>query len=234
LIRINVRESFEEYKKTIETLTINFKYLYDGDVKSSSNKSYSGSISHKNTSPSFVINCINQIYDESIQSMIDKSIPMSIGLKTEPLIGKPSNVADNIFYYIDKLKTNTFKPLYVFCSDNGRKLFGITKEINKNKPFPAHFYDIEKYHSRSYDLYLSPTLINDKEDDIEIYVTDKSIQSLVYSIQNMDYKISKDGESYKHTMSYDFYDCDFTCYKLIIKDVSKWRAEKINEILNEN
>ena len=45
---------------------------------------------------------------------------------------------------------------------------------------------------------------------------------------------SKDGESYKHTMSYDFYDCDFTCYKLIIKDVSKWRAEKINEILNEN
>ena len=69
-----MRESFGEYKKTIESNLVNFTYLYDGDVKSSNKESYSEICSHNNTSPSVIINCIIDIYNLSINKMISQSI----------------------------------------------------------------------------------------------------------------------------------------------------------------
>ena len=228
-----MRESFDEYKSTIESNVMKFTYLYDGDVLSSTNDSYTEILKHDRTSPLPIINCISDIYNKSIQVMIDKSIEKVIGV--DNIISVPGNVADNIFYYIDELKskTNNFKPLYVFCSENSRKLFGITKKMSNNKPFPAHLYDIHKFHSQNYDLYLAP-LIDDNEDEFHVYVSDKSIQSLVYSIQNMEYYIEKVGDDYNHTINYKLYDCDFICYKLILKNISKMREDKINQLLSEN
>jgi len=230
-----MRESFDEYKSTIESNIINFTYLYDGDVLFSKKDSYSEIVSHDRTSPLPIINCISDIYDKSIKSMMDRSIEKVIGIKDNTILNIPGNTDDNIFYYIDELKskTNNFKPLYVFCSENSRKLFGITKKMAINKPFPSHLYDIHKYHSQSYDLYLAP-LIDDNEDEFHVYVSDKSIQSLVYSIQNMEYDIEKVDNGYKHTIYYKLYECDFTCYKLIIKDISQIREDKINQLLNDN
>ena len=70
-----------------------------------------------------------------------------------------------------------------------------------------------------------------------LYVVDKSIQSLVYSIQNMDYKIEqndKDNIEWKHTMEYNLYDCRFNSYRLSVKNLSKLRNDKINKILDGN
>jgi len=228
-----MRESFDEYKSTIESNVINFTYLYDGDVISSKNESYAEIVNHGRTSPIPIINCISDIYNKSIQMMMDKSIEKVIGVKN--IINIPGDKADNIFYYINQLKNDVknYKPLYIFCSENSRKLFGITKKVSTNKPFPYYLYDIHKYHSMSYDLYLSP-LIDDNEDEFHVYVTDRSIQSLVYSIQNMEYDIVKIGDDYKHTIYYKLYDCDFTCYKLVIKDISRMREDKINQLLNDN
>lgn len=230
-----MRESFEEYKSTIENNIIKFTYLYDGDVISSTDDSYSEIREYRHVSPSQIINCIDDIYHKSIKMMIDRSKEKIIPIRPYPLRHKPSNEADNIFYYIDNLKTNGFKPLYVFCSDNGRNLFGITREPKKSHPFPIYFDHISRYHSTNYDLYLSPLIIDDSNDQVEVYVTDKSIQSLVYSIQNMDYNVEKlENGSFKHTINYKLYDCDFTCYKLIIKNVSRIREDKINQLLNDN
>lgn len=229
-----MRETFEEYKSTIENNIIKFTYLYDGDVLSSKNESYSEILKHGSVSPLPIINCISDIYDKSIKSMMDRSIEKVIGIKNNNILNIPGNEADNIFYCIDELKnkTNNFKPLYVFCSENSRKLFGIPNKMSNNKPFPSHLYDIHKFHSKSYDLYLAP-LIDDNEDEFHVYVIDKSIQSLVYSIQNMEYDIEKiSSDSYKHTINYKLYDCDFTCYKLVIKDISQIREDKINQLLN--
>ena len=75
--------------------------------------------------------------------------------------------------------------------------------------------------------------IFDKISELDI----NSIQSLVYSIQNMDYTIESvndDNIEWKHTITYNLYDCKFNSYKLSIRDVSKLRIDKINKILDGN
>jgi hypothetical protein len=230
-----MRESFDEYKSTIETNVMNITYLYDGDVISSVNGSYSEILSHNRSSTLPIVNCISDIYNKSIYSMMNKSVEKNISIRDiDKLDVVPSNTDDNIFYYIDKLKDNNFNPLYVFCSENSRKLFGITRNNISNRPFPSYFYDIHKYHSQNYSLYICP-LLRDNENESHVYVTNKSIQSLVYSIQNMDYVVEDFGNgSYKHTIHYKLYDCDFTCYKLNIKSISRLREDKINKLLSEN
>jgi hypothetical protein len=66
-----VKESFNEYKSVIESNVIPFTYLYDGDVLSSSDETYTSYINNSNVSPKFIIECIKDIYSKSIDIMID-------------------------------------------------------------------------------------------------------------------------------------------------------------------
>ena len=224
-----MRESFTEYKKTLEQNLMNISYLYNGDVISSH---YSCYIEIKNsplTSPSFIINSMSNIYQESIDMMISKSKEFIIPLESLNDVGKDVNM-------FDKISELGIKPLYIFCSDKSRKLFGISKSKTNTSAFPSYFYPIDKYIGINVDVFYSP-LIKDDDDELILYVVDKSIQSLVYSIQNMDYKIEqndKDNTEWKHTMEYNLYDCRFNSYRLSVKNLSKLRNDKINKILNGN
>ena len=224
-----MRESFTEYKKTLEQNLMNISYLYNGDVISSH---YSCYIEIKNsplTSPSFIINSMSNIYQESIDMMISKSKEFIIPLESLNDVGKDVNM-------FDKISELGIKPLYIFCSDKSRKIFGISKNSNNTSAFPSYFYSIDKYVGMNVDVFYSPLVVED-EDEMVLYVVDNSIQSLVYSIQNMDYSIEandKDNLEWKHTMIYNLYDCRFNSYKLSIRNVSRLRHDKINKILNGN
>ena len=60
----------------------------------------------------------------------------------------------------------------------------------------------------------------------------------------MDYKIIPQNEingdkpyneiEWLHTLDYKLYDCNYNSYKIIIKNVSKIRQDKINQILDGN
>ena len=229
-----MRDSFEEYKSVVESNVMKFTYLYDGDALSSRDESYSEILKHNNVSSSLIIRCVVDIYKKSIQQMIDNSIGISIPLRPEALSNRPDpKTPDNIFYFLDNLE---IKPLYIFCSENSQKMFGIVRKLHDNNSFPGYMDFLKRYNSKNYDLYLSP-LIKDHINQFEVYVTDKSIQSLVYSIQNMDYiveNIEGDLGKYKHTIKYKFYNCDYKSYKLNIKNLSRLREDKINQLLNDN
>jgi len=220
-----VRESFTEYKKTLEQNLMNISYLYNGDVISSIDSQYTEIKNSPLTSPSIIINSIINIYQESFDIMKSKSKEFVIPLE--------SLNDSNIF---DKISELSVKPLYIFCSDKSRKLFGIAKSSNNTSAFPSYFYPIDKYVGINIDVFYSP-LIKEENDELILYAVDNSIQSLVYSIQNMDYTIyPNDNENieWKHTISYNLYDCKFNSYKLSIRDVSRLRNDKINKILNDN
>lgn len=210
-----MKEKFDEYKDTLERNLINFSYLYDGDVISSINEEYKEDINNHTVSPSFIIRTFNNIYKKSFQRMVSNSKEISITQDLSKLDG------DKIFSIIDDLK---IKPLYIFCSNNSKNRFGIIK--SNSGPFPDYFYNIKTIYNKNYDLYYSP-LIEESNDEIILYISDSSIQSLVYSIQNMEYKIDKKN----HTIKYPFYECDFNSYKISLKDISKIRDEKIDSIL---
>ena len=204
---------------------MNISYLYNGDVISSIDSHYTEVKNLPLTSPSFIINSIVNIYQESIDIMIGKSKELIIPLESISL-------SNNMF---DRISELGIKPLYIFCSEKSRKLFGLAKYSNTTSALPNYFYTIDKYINNNVDVFYSP-LIKDDNDELIIYVVDNSIQSLVYSIQNMEYTIEEDDEfkTWKHTMNYKLYDCRFNSYKLSIRDVSRLRNDKINKILNGN
>ncbi len=223
-----MRESFSEYKKTLEQNLMNISYLYNGDVVSSIDSHYTEIKNSPLTSPSFIINSIVNIYQESFDIMISKSKEFVIPLESIGALGKQGNL-------FDRISELGIKPVYIFCSDKSKKLFGITKSPGTTSAFPSYFYNIDKYPHINLEIFYTP-LINDDDESI-IYVVDNSIQSLVYSIQNMDYKIEPNDDNnieWKHTMFYNLYDCRFNSYKLSIRNVSRLRNDKINKILNGN
>lgn len=223
-----MRESFSEYKKTLEQNLMNISYLYNGDVISSIDSQYTEIKNSPLTSPSFIINSIVNIYQESFDIMISKSKEFVIPLESIGALGKQGNL-------FDRISELGIKPVYIFCSDKSKKLFGITKSPGTTSAFPSYFYNIDKYPHINLEIFYTP-LINDDDESI-VYVVDNSIQSLVYSIQNMDYKIEPNDDNnieWKHTMFYNLYDCRFNSYKLSIRNVSRLRNDKINKILNGN
>lgn len=219
-----MRESFNEYKKTLEPNLMKFDYLYSGDAISSTDSSFSELKNNNIMSPLFIIKTINNIYEESINNMINKS---------KSIIINKSNINMPILKEVKKLGIDTY---YAFCGKNAiNDLFNAVSTCEKSAVFPHYFYKIYLINN----VFYSPLIIEEEETSI-IYVTDAAIQSLVYSIQNMDYIIEKDnidinGSNYwKHTINYKLFDCNFNSYKIIIKDISKVRDDKIKEILNGN
>jgi hypothetical protein len=224
-----VRESFSEYKKTLEQNLMNISYLYNGDVISSIDSHYTEIKNSPLTSPSFIINSIINIYQQSFDMMLNKCKEFVIPEESISGLGKQGNLFDKI----SELGINSN---YIFCSDKGKKLFGPTNSWKNTSAFPSYFYSIDKYIGLNVEVFYSP-LVKEDDDEIVLYVVDNSIQSLVYSIQNMDYGIEandKDNLEWKHTMIYNLYDCRFSSYKLSIRNVSRLRHDKINKILNGN
>lgn len=212
-----MKESFDEYKSIIETNLTGLSYLYSGDIISYSDEEFTSNILHSKTSPKFIIDVIGVIYEKSIKSMISKSILVERCLDFSKI--------DINGYWISEMVNSLDVKYNCFVFIGDVKNLGIIKGNNK-KPFPDYFYDIKNLGS-SNKLYKCP-YIGVMSDEIILYIVDRPIQSLVYSIQSMTYDINKNT----HTLKYKFYQCDYSSYKLVIKDISKMRNDKIDFILN--
>jgi hypothetical protein len=224
-----MKESFYNYKKTIESNLSKFTYLYDGDVISSKILSKTSLLNNDGVSPKFIIECIDDIYRMSIDTMINNSIEHNIPMTLDHFKSDITKIISEI----ENLNFVKFKPYNIFISKNSFDIFSKLFNQKSNRPFPIHFYKLTEWIDRGLVLYHSPNII-DSNDELNIFITNKSIQSLVYTVQNMEYKVIVDNKEYKHVITYPFYNCDFICYKLVIKDIDKKRDDKINKILNED
>jgi hypothetical protein len=233
-----MRESFLEYKKTIEQNLINIGHLYSGDIISSVSVDYAEIKDKSLTSPSFIINTIVDIYNKSFQKMMDRSKEIIIPIE---------NLKENFIFNEDILCKNLdINPAYIFCSESDKLFFGPFTKNNLGRPLPDYLYCINEYFNIHSEVFYSP-FIKENPDEIVMYVVDAPIQGLVYSIQNMDYQIEpisyKVNEvkefipnitsKWRHKMTYNLYDCKFNSYKVCIREVSKIRNDKINKILND-
>ena len=216
--------SFSEYKKTLEDLLQNISFLYSGDVISSEDRTMTMNVKHNSFSPELMKNVLLNIYNDSLAKVIKESKKISISV---------NNVKD--VYQLMDMNTNS---KYLFYSSNSNLKLNISSHLEGELGsyfLPSYFNQRIKLASYSSDIsaYFSP-VINDSVDEYEILFVDKPIQSLVWTLQNMTYEILPDSGTYKHTVNYKFYHCDYNSTVVHVKNTSKLRDEKIDSLLNDN
>lgn len=222
-----MRESFNEYKKTLDRALMSIDYLYSGDINSTLTvNSYSEVKTNPLTSPIFIQNCIKQIYKESFDLIKQRAkevvIPDVVGTPLE--IKTLTSKMDSVLNYPNK---------FIFTSKSSYNYVGFDSfKIDNSRGLPGYLYELTRIVGAHSIIYYSPEV--EEEDGIfTIYATDHPFQSLVYSLQNMDYEITQvDDTNWIHKISYTLYDCKFSAVKVLIKNVKKIRDEKINEILS--
>lgn len=211
-----------DYKAQLEKELILSPFIFAGNVISSTELSFVRNLNTDNISKKVINDCIIDIYKKSISSMIEKS--------KEIIIEKDSlSLTSSVIHSLD------INSRYIFSSRRFTNSFRTKTEsiLPTDYTLPKYLFPIEK---KSYmlplniDFMISP-LIKDDNDETIVYTTDDPIQSLVYTIQNMDYKITNSDTGFIHQITYPYYDCSYNVLKLTIRDKSKLRQQKLKELL---
>lgn len=213
-------DPFAEYKRPLEDLLQNVSFLYSGDIITSTDKSLSMNLKHESFSPELIRKVLIDIYNESFDNLISKSKKISVSSESVKNIYDILNLVNN--------------PSFIFYSNNSLMNIDLPdSEFLDTKSFlPSHFYDRLKL-SNGVSGFFSPN-IKDIPDDSQIIITDRPIQSLVWSLQNMNYEVLCDDDVKRHIVNYSIYDCDFDSTIIHIKNINKIRDERIHSILSDN
>lgn len=218
---------FHKHKKTLEDFLQSIDFIYSGDIITSTDKKVVEKFKHSSFSASLFRKLMIEIYNYSIQNMFDKS--------KEIIVHR--NSFSDIYDLMDRLKMD---PKIIFYSTNSNLNLQLGSHLVEPED-DGHSY-LPNYFTRRFKLmaynreasaYYSP-LIEDDIDDCHFYLVDRPIQSMVWSLQNMDYSITKGFSSNEHSIKSPIYDCDFEVYKIRVVNTQKLREDKINSILNDN
>lgn len=216
---------FDTYKKSLEDILVNIDFIYSGDIISSIEKKFHDKLNHSSISAKFARDVLVEIYNYSVTSMFEKS--------EEIIVHR--NSFKNPYELIDMIPIS---PKILFYSVNTNLNLNLSSNIiepDGKGHLPEYFnrrFKIDP-HGRDISAYFCP-LIEDDVDDFHFYISDKPIQSMVWSLQNMEYNIVKGFSSNEHIIKIPFYSCDYKSYRIRVVNTQKLREDKINSILDEN
>lgn len=214
---------FEEYKNELENSLIRVSYLYSGDVISSVQRIKSFRTNYSEFSYEMVNSTVDEIYKESIKSVIEKSV-------SELNISR-----DMINSFDDVMNRLPFSPKYFIFSKNSSYIISTWRGFPKNNNFKPLLADHFKSSIDFGNLqgWYSPEIVDDG-DELTLYFFDGGIQSFVWILQNMVYTINRTFSKYEHIINYPIYDCKFNSVKVKIVNTQKIRDKKIDQILYGN
>ena len=217
-----MNNDFSYYKKQLEDYLLKIDFIYSGDIIKSEELKFSKKLNHTSHSSIFVSEIMCEIYNWSFNKMIEKSKELII-----------HRTKFNDIY--DLMNDYKLDPKILFYSKNSNlnlNLGGRLLEESGDRGYlPGYFMRRFKLMSfgKEVSAYFSP-LIEDSTDDCNFYLSNNAIQSMVWSLQNMEYDIV----DYEHIVSLPIYHCDYDVYKIRVIDTQKIREEKINTLLDGN
>ena len=216
----------DNYKKTLEDFLQKIDFIYSGDVINSIDKTYIQRFKHSSFSENLCKVVMIDIYNWSFDQMM---------IKSKEIIIHRSKFID-VYDLMNSLKIN---PKIIFYSNNSNLNLQLGDHLlNKEDDqgyLPNYFnrrFKLMSY-GREVSAYYSPK-IDDNIDDCHFYLVDRPIQSMVWSLQNMNYSINKSFSSNEHVVKIPIYNCDYEVYKIRVVNTQKLREDKINSILNDN
>jgi hypothetical protein len=218
---------FNKYKKSLEDFLQGIDFIYSGDITNSFDKIYVNRLKESSFSVHLFRDMMVDIYNYSFEKMLEKS---------KEIIVHRNNFLD-IYELMNKISIN---PKILFYSQNSNMNLNLGSHLSELED-DGHSY-LPSYFSRRFKLmsygkevsaYFSP-LIDDDIDDCHFYLVDKPIQSMVWSLQNINYSVNKGFSSNEHMIKIPIYNCDYESYKIRVVNTQKLREDKINSILNDN
>lgn len=222
---------FENYKKSLEDYLQSVEFIYSGDIISSTNLRMSEKLQHTSFSANLFRQMMIEIYNISVKKMFEKS--------TDIVIHR-NNFVDT-YQLINNLGISGFHSKIIFFSNNSNKNLNLGGNTILQEPDDGHsflpIYFARQFKMMAYGVDVSCffcPIIEDSVDDCQFYIVDKPIQSMVWSLQNIDYSINKSFSMNEHQIKIPIYDCDYNVYRVRVIDTQKLREDKINSILNDN
>lgn len=215
-----------DYKKTLEDLLQKIDFIYSGDVLSSIDKTYAQKFKHSSFSANLCKDMMIDIYNLSFNQMM---------IKSKEVIIHRNNFLD-VYDLMNNLKIN---PKIIFYSNNSNmnlQLGGHLSETEDEQGYLPNYFNRRfklMSYGREVSAYYSPK-IDDNVDDCHFYLVDRPIQSMVWSLQNMNYSINRSFSSNEHVIKIPIYNCDYDVYKIRVVNTQKLREDKINSILDDN
>jgi hypothetical protein len=214
------------YKKTLEDFLQTIDFIYSGDVISSIDKTYIQKFKHSSFSANLCKDVMIDIYNWSFDQM---------KINSKEIIIHRNNFLD-VYELMNNIPIN---PKILFYSVNSNMNLGLGSHVLEEDDgkgyLPSYFtrrFKLMSY-GKEVSAYYSPQ-IEDNVDDCQFYLVDRPIQSMVWSLQNMNYSINRSFSSNEHTVKIPIYNCDFESYRIRVVNTQKLREDKINLILNDN
>lgn len=217
---------FDNYKKILEDFLQNIDFIYSGDIINSVDKNYVQKLKHSSFSDNIFKDMMMDIYNWSFNQMKNQS---------KEVVIHRNNFLD-IYKLMNKIPIN---PKILFYSTNSNLNLNLGSHVLESEDgtgyLPSYFNRRFKLmsHNREVSAYYSP-LIEDDIDDCHFYLVDKPIQSMVWSLQNMNYSVNRGFSSNDHVINIPIYNCDYEVYKIRVVNTQKLREDKINSILDDN
>ena len=223
-----MKESFEEYKKTLEKALVNSPFLYSGDVsKLDKTILYSEDMSNDLMSPDFIVRSFSEIYKETIKNFFSKEY---------------NSVVSNLDAMSLSKTLNNIPARFMIAPISSYNAISTMWDTEKYHPFPDYFYPINKLSMNSLinkpiKLHYSPQIgyynvPEELEGSYRFWAIDRPIQSLLWTIQNMEYQIDKSDDGWRHTMALPIYDCQYDVLHIKLRDIQKFRNKLIGEIID--
>ncbi len=222
-----MNQTFSEYKKTIDDFLTGIDFIYSGDIINSEKLKFSRKLNNRTFSSIFISEIICEIYNWSFKKMFEKS---------KEIVVHRSKFID-VYELMEQFNLN---PRLLFYSKNSNLNLNLGDHLNgdaKNNGYlPGYFIRRFKLMTfgKEVSAYYSPN-IEDSSDDCNFYLSDNSNQSMVWSLQNMEYQIiDLNNGLYEHVVNVPVYNCNYNSYKIRVIDTQKIREEKIDILLNGN
>lgn len=220
--------NLNNFKTLLEGQLEQTEFIYAGDVIDSTTSLFSQSIEGHEFSPDLVTEMLTEVYNQSFQDMVDNCSEITINRRD----------FKDLYNVIEEL---SWTPTILFFSTRE----GLNLELEGE--LVANLDDfIPPYFSKRYQLRVSSLALNGRR-DLEIsaffspligesatesvfYLVDRPIQSLVWSLQNLEYQI----EPNQHLITLPVYRCNFQALKIRVVDTQKLRDNKINRVIHDH
>ena len=221
-----LKETFEEYKKTILKALSRSSLLCSGSIIQSTDHIFEEFRDMPHVSPDFINKCLIEVYKKTIELFFTKKYS-NYNIDSEK-IGRL-----NVSLYSQQYGIT---PKFAFATLRSYRGVGIDVYTDDNRYLPNYYYsligstvDCTFFMAPMSGYYGMPI---EEDDTYNFYMIDSPVQDILSIIKNMNYEIFPCEDGWNHVMEYPIYDCQYQAICLQARNIQLYRDRVLKGLLS--